>query len=132
MIDLPWTAFLVSISPALCNFIASHVAEELRVDPIRILQAIIIGVSFIGAGTILKSREENTVKNLTTASVLLFSTGIGISVALKVYMIALGLTVFGLVINSLNQIKQVRYLFPPGNEKFRNTGIEHKPEQDSK
>lgn len=105
------SCFLVSISPHLSNFMAAHVAEDLRVDPIRILQAIIIGISFIGAGTILKSQEENTVKNLTTASVLLYSTGIGISVALKAYIIAVGLTLLGLLINSLNHLKIIRSVF---------------------
>lgn len=105
------SCFLVAISPHLSNFVAVNVSEELRVDPIRILQAIIIGISFIGAGTILKSQEENTVKNLTTASILLYSTGIGISVALHAYLIAAGLTLIGLLINSLNQLKATRFLF---------------------
>lgn len=120
------SCFLVSISPALSNFIAAGVQEQLRVDPIRILQAIIIGISFIGAGTILKSQEENTVKNLTTASILLYSTGIGISVALHVYVIATGLTLLGLVINSLNHLKAVQSMFSSGHEKARD-----KNEQDS-
>jgi len=67
-----------------------------------VLQAIIVGISFIGAGTILKSKEENTVQNLTTASSLLYSTGIGISVALNAYIVAGGLTLIGLVINYLS------------------------------
>lgn len=126
------SCFLVAISPSLSNFIAANVQEQLRVDPIRILQAIIIGISFIGAGTILKSQEQNTVKNLTTASVLLYSTGIGISVALHAYVIALGLTLLGLIINSLNHLKTVRSMLTPKDEKFRKKTIRRQPEQDSK
>ncbi len=113
------SCFLVSISPALSNFVAAQVTGDLRIDPIRILQAIIIGISFIGAGTILKSQEENTVRNLTTASVLLYSTGIGISVALQVYVIAIGLTLFGLLINSMNHMKPIRSLFNPKYRKMK-------------
>jgi putative Mg2+ transporter-C (MgtC) family protein len=126
------SCFLVAISPSLSNFIAANVQEQLRVDPIRILQAIIIGISFIGAGTILKSQEQNTVKNLTTASVLLYSTGIGISVALHAYVIALGLTLLGLIINSLNHSKTVRSMLTPKDGKFRKKTIRQQPEQDSK
>lgn len=119
--------FLVSISPHLSNFVAAAIQEELRVDPIRILQAIIIGISFIGAGTILKSQEENTVRNLTTASILLYSTGIGISVALHAYVAAVGLTLLGLLINSLNHLKTIRSLFT----KKRHGPARQSPEQDS-
>ena len=96
------SCFFVSISPSLSNFIQTNIESDLiSVDPIRVLHAIIVGISFIGAGTILKSKEENTVQNLTTASTLLYSTGIGISVALKAYVVALGLTLIGLAINSI-------------------------------
>ncbi|MGQ7869317.1 MgtC/SapB family protein [Sunxiuqinia sp. sy24] len=106
------SCFFVSISPTLSNFIQSNIEHELiSVDPIRILQAIIVGVSFIGAGTILKSKEENTVQNLTTASTLLYSTGIGISVALNAYVIALGLALIGLIINSLHHWRKMRSFF---------------------
>lgn len=82
----------------------------MSMNPIRILQAIIVGVSFIGAGTILKSREENTIRNLTTASTLLYSSGIGISVALNAYVLAAGLAVVALLINMMSHIKDVKLL----------------------
>ena len=97
--------FFVSISPVLSNFLIENMEpDHLSMDAIRILQAIVVGVSFIGAGTILKSKDENNVRNLTTASTLLYSAGIGISVALHVYIIAIGLALMGLIINSLNKI----------------------------
>ncbi|QIA09758.1 MgtC/SapB family protein [Draconibacterium halophilum] len=97
--------FFVSISPGLSNFLIENMEpDHLSMDAIRILQAIVVGVSFIGAGTILKSKDENNVRNLTTASTLLYSAGIGISVALHVYIIAIGLALMGLIINSLNKI----------------------------
>jgi len=69
-------------------------------DPIRIIQAIIVGVSFIGAGTIFKSEKGGeSVKYLTTAASILFSTSIGISVALNHYVVALGITLIVLFTN---------------------------------
>lgn len=69
-------------------------------DPIRIIQAIIVGVSFIGAGTIFKSEKGGeTVKYLTTAASILFSTSIGISVALNHYILAVGITLIVLFTN---------------------------------
>lgn len=70
------------------------------VDPIRIIQAIIVGVSFIGAGTIFKSEKGGeSVKYLTTAASILFSTSIGISVALNHYILAIGITLIVLFTN---------------------------------
>jgi putative Mg2+ transporter-C (MgtC) family protein len=99
------SCFFVAISPDLSQFLIKNTEpDQLSMDAIRILQAIIVGVSFIGAGTILKSKNKNNVRNLTTASTLLYSAGIGISVALHLYVTAIGLAVLGLIINSLNTI----------------------------
>ena len=76
-------------------------AAALGVDPTRIVHAIIVGVSFIGAGTILKGGEKFEVRYLTTAASLLFSAGAGISMALELYWIAGGVTILGLLINTV-------------------------------
>lgn len=73
--------------------------EAMGVDPIRVLHAIIVGVSVIGAGTIFK-REGKDVKYLTTAATTLMSCGLGITVALKQYWLAVGATLIILLINT--------------------------------
>lgn len=75
------------------------VSDVLRTDPIRIIQAVIAGISFIGAGTILKMEKQKRVQYLTTAAALLFASGVGMSVALKQYVLAVAVTVLILVIN---------------------------------
>jgi putative Mg2+ transporter-C (MgtC) family protein len=103
------SCFFVAISPALSNFINENIVTDIMsVDPVRILQSIVVGVSFIGAGTILKSKDENTVRNLTTASTLLYSSGIGIAVALKAYILAVGLTLIILFVNSINHLRGIK------------------------
>lgn len=80
--------------------IATMKDTVIGVDPIRIIQAIIVGVSFIGAGTIFKSEKGGeTIKYLTTAASILFSTAIGISVALNHYVLAVGITLIVLFTN---------------------------------
>jgi putative Mg2+ transporter-C (MgtC) family protein len=69
-------------------------------DPIRILQAIVVGISFLGAGTILKYGAEvpRTVGLATGASILAVSA-IGIAVALNAYILASGTTLLSVFIN---------------------------------
>jgi putative Mg2+ transporter-C (MgtC) family protein len=67
-------------------------------DPLRIVEAIIAGVSFLGAGTIFQAGRENRVQGLTTAASLLLVSGIGISVALHQFVIAIGVTALTLAV----------------------------------
>ena len=64
-------------------------------DPIRILQAIAVRVSFLCAGTILKYGREDPriVEGLTTGASILSVAAISIAVALNVFMLAIGTTV---------------------------------------
>lgn len=70
-------------------------AELVQADPVRILEAIITGVSFLGAGTIF--RREDSVEGLTTAASVFFTTALGVSVALSRYVLAAGGTLLVLI-----------------------------------
>ncbi len=59
--------------------------ESLGIDPIRILHAVIVGVGFIGAGTILKSEDNTRIRYLTTAATIWMSAAIGLCVGLKFF-----------------------------------------------
>lgn len=97
-----FTCLTVCLIHPLVEFSYSNVVNDtIDADPIRVLQAIVIGVSFIGAGTIIKSRTTGKVSGLTTAATLLYSIGIGICVAIEYYILAVSLTVLILVINHL-------------------------------
>ncbi|MBA4141992.1 MAG: MgtC/SapB family protein [Nitrosospira sp.] len=48
----------------------------------RVIQGIVTGVGFLGAGTILKSASDDTVKGLTTAAGLWLTAAIGIAAGL--------------------------------------------------
>jgi putative Mg2+ transporter-C (MgtC) family protein len=75
--------------------------EIINVDPTRILQAIIVGISFIGAGIVMHDKKQEEIKYLTSSATILFSTGVGISVALEQYVLAIGVTVISLIINRI-------------------------------
>ena len=88
-------ALLVSLGKIMVpDFGLSDVA--LGSDPLRIIGAIITGVSFLGAGTIIRRGPEDKVKGLTTAAALLFVASVGICVALSKILLAIGVTIITL------------------------------------
>jgi putative Mg2+ transporter-C (MgtC) family protein len=109
------SALLVSLGKLLVsNFADSPTYDHLQFDPLRIIEAIIVGISFLGAGTILKGSDAQ-VSNLTTAATILYSAGIGISVALEQYLLAIGITLLALLINSVIKIMERKFI-KPGKE----------------
>jgi putative Mg2+ transporter-C (MgtC) family protein len=71
--------------------------EIIRSDPIRIIAAVITGVTFLGAGTIIRQRDEKGVEGLTTAASILFASGVGVSVAISKWVLAAGSTALVLI-----------------------------------
>jgi len=93
------SSMLVGLADVLVERFASDGNNEiLRTDPIRIIEAIITGISFLGAGTIFQSGKDDRVEGLTTAASILICCVIGISVALNQWALATGVTFFSIVI----------------------------------
>jgi putative Mg2+ transporter-C (MgtC) family protein len=82
----------------IAQFSAETPSSILRADPIRVVEAIVTGVAFLGAGTIFRDRAHNTVEGLTTAASLLLVAAIGVSVALRQLLLAALITVLTLVL----------------------------------
>ncbi len=74
-------------------------ADSIQTDPIRVMEAIIVGIGFIGAGTVLKVEENQRVRFLTTAASILFAAGVGIAVALHQFILAVLLVAIVLTVN---------------------------------
>jgi putative Mg2+ transporter-C (MgtC) family protein len=66
--------------------------DLMRFDPIRIIEAVVTGVSFLGAGTIFVSKAEDRVKGLTTAASILVTAAVGMMVGLRYYWLAASIT----------------------------------------
>jgi putative Mg2+ transporter-C (MgtC) family protein len=99
------SALILSLGKVLVEkYIENGFQDVIQPDPTRIIEAIILGISFIGAGTILKANDESKVYYLTTAATVLFSAGIGIAVALEQYILSVSATVLLLIINRLAKI----------------------------
>lgn len=71
----------------------AHFDQSMRFDPIRIVEAIVTGISFLGAGIIFVAREKGVVKNLTTAASIWTTSAVGMIVGLERYFLAVGSTV---------------------------------------
>jgi putative Mg2+ transporter-C (MgtC) family protein len=67
-------------------------------SPARIAAQVVSGVGFLGAGMILKSEGSGTVSNLTTAAAVWFAAAIGMSIGMGWYVIALGCTIYSVVV----------------------------------
>lgn len=81
---------LVSLGACLFILISTAVADSFaaftQVDPLRIFEAVVTGVGFIGAGIILF--KETTLRGLTTAAGLWIAAGIGVAVGYHLYALA--------------------------------------------
>lgn len=67
----------------------------------RVIQGIITGIGFIGAGSILKLSEERDIKGLTTSASVWMAAAIGVAVGLGVLGLALLATIFTLIVLTL-------------------------------
>lgn len=86
---------LVSLGDAVVvHFEVSN--QLVRTDPVRIIEAVVTGVTFLGAGTII--RQQEGIEGLTTAASLLFVTGLGVAIGLTHFLLAIGATVLNIVI----------------------------------
>lgn len=99
------THMLVGTSATLLVALGNIVVSEfefpgfVQTDPIRIIEAIIVGISFLGAGTILQREREGQVEGLTTSASLLAVAALGIGVALRLFVLSIATTVVILMVN---------------------------------
>jgi putative Mg2+ transporter-C (MgtC) family protein len=90
------SALLVDLSRTLIATF-ENAPGPLRADPIRTIQAIVIGISFLGAGTIYRTGGQD-VEGLTTAATILVASSLGIAVALGQHVVAGGTTLLVLAV----------------------------------
>ena len=94
------THMLVALGSALFVFVPQQMGlsgEALS----RVLQGVVAGVGFLGAGTVIKQRGEGHVHGLTTAAGIWSTSAIGITAGLGRMAIAIAATALTLVILDL-------------------------------
>lgn len=85
------TYILVSLGAALFTIISFEAnkllaSNQIVGDPLRVIQAVAIGIGFLGAGLIIQ--RQFRIEGLTTAAGLWVAAAIGIAVGIQLYIIA--------------------------------------------
>ncbi len=102
---------LVVLGATIVAMFSENVSPDLlRSDPIRVIEAIIVGISFLGAGTIFRRRHGEEIEGLTTAASILFTSGIGIAVGLSQFVLAIGAALLILATNRVLGLVEDRYI----------------------
>lgn len=71
------THMLVCMGAATFVLVSQQAMPE--ADVTRVVQGVVAGIGFLGAGTILKSAREETVKGLTTAAGIWLTAAVGVA-----------------------------------------------------
>lgn len=88
------TNILIGLGAALFTAMAETMANEDAAT--RIIQGIVTGVGFIGGGVVM--RQSGSVQGMTTAATIWLVTGIGVACGMRLYEMAIGVTVLALII----------------------------------
>lgn len=82
------------------------VKDSVKVDPIRVVEAVTAGIAFLAAGTILFSRGE--LHGLTTGAGMWLSGAIGVACGLGFWQVAAFATLLVLVVLGLLYVMEVK------------------------
>jgi putative Mg2+ transporter-C (MgtC) family protein len=82
------------------EIVAASYSDTVRMDPLRIVEAVTSGVAFLAAGMIVFSKGE--VRGLTTGASLWLAASIGLATGLGMWPLALSAALLGLFIARLS------------------------------
>ncbi|MES2941265.1 MAG: MgtC/SapB family protein [Pseudomonadota bacterium] len=94
------THMMVAMGSALFVLVSQQ-AGIIATDMSRVVQGLIAGIGFLGAGTILKGQDEEKVQGLTTAAGIWMTAAIGMAAGLGLEVTAVLSTLLALAILSL-------------------------------
>jgi putative Mg2+ transporter-C (MgtC) family protein len=94
------THTLVTVGAALFMLLVRHIGGD-SADLARVMQGIVTGIGFIGAGAIIKLDKEHEVRGLTTAAGIWLATAIGMAAGLGRLELALPGTLIAFVVLSV-------------------------------
>jgi putative Mg2+ transporter-C (MgtC) family protein len=131
------SAALIAISGYSRQWFGGAVLGIGPVDPTRVVQGIVTGIGFLGAGIIMK--DGLNISGLTTAASIWAASAIGVLVGLGFYVDAVGLTLLAVMFimwgakigsflpsrHPLAVVLQFRKGFLPSEEAIRKIALEH-------
>jgi len=91
------THILVGLGSALLTILSLYAFPGS--DPARVAASIIVGIGFLGAGTIIKTKEK--VIGLTTAATLWITASIGVATGAGFYLVAIITTILAYLVLKL-------------------------------
>lgn len=90
-------------------------ASEVAFDPSRVIQGIITGVGFLGAGTIIQSRHS--IEGITTAAGIWVAAGVGAMCGAQFFGLAFITTAFAfLTLDVMGMLKRHWHRFGPQDQ----------------
>ena len=99
------THMLVSLGTAVVVLACSGVGMDMA-GLSRVIQGIVTGIGFVGAGTILKLTDQKEIQGLTTATGLWMTAAIGVAVGLGALGIAVIATLLTVIVLSLQGLEE--------------------------
>jgi putative Mg2+ transporter-C (MgtC) family protein len=85
-------AFFVVLGEQAVEHFGTSGRGRLQYDPLRVIQAVVIGIGFLGSGIIFVDRDRTRTQGLTTAASVWATAGVGIAAGLGRFWAALGAT----------------------------------------
>ncbi|MDR5751939.1 MULTISPECIES: MgtC/SapB family protein [unclassified Caballeronia] len=101
------TLGLVSLGACLATMSAmgfSVAAPSANADVSRVVQGIVTGIGFLGAGVIIQNPDQNRVRGLTTAASIWVTAAVGIVCGLGLWSVALAATVILIALLTLGRL----------------------------
>ncbi|MBD3346636.1 MAG: MgtC/SapB family protein [Chitinivibrionales bacterium] len=75
-----------------------NAVNTIDMDPMRIMQGLIMGISVFAGGAIIRDKSTYTVKGLTSMVSLLLSGGIGIAIGAGQFILGGGIALLGIIV----------------------------------
>jgi putative Mg2+ transporter-C (MgtC) family protein len=72
-------------------------SSSLRIEPFQLIQAVAVGIGFLGSGVVFLTKDGTRVSGLTTAASIWATAAIGLTVGFGRYILAGGTTLLMLV-----------------------------------
>jgi putative Mg2+ transporter-C (MgtC) family protein len=112
------THMMVAIGSAVFIIAGLAVTVDHEYDMTRVIQGVVTGVGFLGAGTILKLDEERKIRGLTTASSIWLAAALGTLAGLGEFVPAAASTAIALVVlGVLRPLERILARFLDANDK---------------
>jgi putative Mg2+ transporter-C (MgtC) family protein len=73
----------------------------------RVIQGVVTGVGFLGAGSIMRSADEESVRGLTTAASIWLAAAMGVACGLADWPLVIGGCALGLLVLTITPVERV-------------------------